>query len=216
MKRGGATVEAVVESSKNPFINFFFSIFCFFLSPIIFLKGIKSYLNIFFSSTKIIHESFINEIKEFNGKKIITIEKKDSKKIKFNDIDVVSLNYGFYPNNDIGKLLGLDGQFNKKKNYFEIKKNIFNQTSDKNIFFIGEAARNAGAKISLYEGQLTGLYLSENFKSIFGILKLPFLFLNLLRSNLFQKFLWLIFSRNHLNIAAIKDETILCRCEDVR
>jgi len=216
LKKGGARVKAVVESSKSPFINSFFSIFCFILSPIIFLKGVKSYLNIFFSNTKIIHESFVNEIKEFNGKKTITIEKKNNKKIELKDIDIVSLNYGFCPNNDIGKLFGLDGQFNKKKNYFEIKKNIFNQTSDKNIFFIGEAAKNAGAKISLYEGQLTGFFLNKNFKSVFEILKLPILFFNVLRSNLFQKALWSIFNREHSNIISIKNDTILCRCEDVR
>ena len=50
-----------------------------------------------------------------------------------NNIDA-SLNYGFIPNNDIGKILGLDGSFNKEKNFFEIKKNLFNETSKRNIF----------------------------------------------------------------------------------
>jgi glycine/D-amino acid oxidase-like deaminating enzyme/thioredoxin reductase len=216
LKKGGASVVAVVESSKNPFLNPFFSMFCLFLSPVIFLKGIKNYLNIFFSDTKIIHEAFIAEIKEVDGKKSIFIEKKNKKNLELNSIDIVSLNYGFYPNNDIGKLLGLDGQFNKKKNYFEIKKNIFNQTSDENIFFVGEAASNVGAKISLYEGQLTGLFLNSNFKKLTGLIKMPILFFNLMRSKLFQKALWKIFNRTHSNIASIKKETIFCRCEDVR
>ena len=45
------------------------------------------------------------------------------------------------------------------------RKNIFNQTSDKNVYIIGEAARNAGAKISFYEGQLTGFLLNKNLGS---------------------------------------------------
>ncbi len=215
LRKGGASVQAVVESSKNPFLNFIFAVFCLFLSPIIFLKGIKSYLNIFFSNTKIIHQSYVKEIKEIDGKKSISIETKNKNKIIFNDIDVVSLNYGFYPNNDIGRLLGLDGTFNIKKNYYEIKKNIFNQTSDKNIFFVGESARNVGAKISLYEGQLTGFFLNKNSLNIFKLLKMPILFSNLIRSILFQKFLWIIFKRSHSNIVSITNETIFCRCEDV-
>ena len=142
----------------------------------------------------------VKEIKEIDGKKSISIETKNKNKIIFNDIDVVSLNYGFYPNNDIGRLLGLDGTFNIKKNYYEIKKNIFNQTSDKNIFFVGESARNVGAKISLYEGQLTGFFLNKNSLNIFKLLKMSILFSNLIRSILFQKFLWIIFKRSHSNI----------------
>lgn len=216
LKKGGATVEAVVESSKNPFLNSFFSIFCLFLSPIIFLKGIKSYLNIFFSNTKIIHQSFIDEIKEKNGKKSISIRKTNNHKIEFNHIDIVSLNYGFYPNNDIGRLLGLEGAFNKEKNYFEIKKNIFNQTSDRNVFFVGEAARNAGAKMSLYEGQLTGFFLNSNYKKVIGLIKMPILLYNLIRSKLFQKALWRIFKRSHSNIVSINKDTMFCRCEDIK
>jgi glycine/D-amino acid oxidase-like deaminating enzyme/thioredoxin reductase len=216
LKKGGATVVAVIESSKNPFLNSFISLFCLILSPIIFLKGVKSYLNIFFSNTKIIHESFISEIKEINNKKNIYVKKRNRNEIIFNDIDVVSLNYGFHPNNDIGKLLGLDGHFNKKKNYFEIKKNLFNQTSDKNIFIVGEAAKNVGAKISFYEGQLTGYFVNDDFKNILILIKTPFLFFNLIRSKLFQKALWLIFNRSHSNIVSITKETMFCRCEDVK
>ena len=89
------------------------------------------------------------------------------------NLDVVCLNYWFIPNNDIGKILGLEGSFNKEKNFFEIKKNLYNETSKKNIFFIGDAARNSGAKISLYEGELTGFNLN-NKKSLFDYLELTY------------------------------------------
>ena len=78
--------------------------------------------------------------------KLFIFEKE--KDLKIENVDVVSINYGFQPNNDIAKILGLKGHFDNKKNYFRISKNIYNQTSDENIFIIGEAARNAGAKIS--------------------------------------------------------------------
>ena len=45
------------------------------------------------------------------------------------------LNYGFIPNNDIGKILGLEGSFNKEKNFFEIKK-IYITKQVKKIFFL--------------------------------------------------------------------------------
>ena len=48
-------------------------------------------------------------------KKILIKNFKNNNSFSINNIDAVSLNYGFNPNNDIGKILGLDGSFNKKK-----------------------------------------------------------------------------------------------------
>ena len=107
---------------------------------------------------------FIEKIEDVQGKKIVSINKNDQI-IKLDNIDVVSINYGFQPNNDIAKILGLKGFFNKHKNYYQIKKNFFNQTSNENVYIIGEAARNAGSKISFYEGQLTGFLLNNDTKT---------------------------------------------------
>ena len=216
LNKSGANVVAVIESSKNPFLNPIYSTLCLILSPIIFLKGIINYINIVFSKTKIIHNSFLQRINEVDGKKKIFIKKDNKHNIEFHDMDVVSLNYGFQPNNDIAKLFGLKGEFNKIKNYFEVKKNIFNQTSDKNIFFIGEAAKNAGAKVSFYEGQLTAYFIDKESNGLIKFILLPLIFFNLTRSLLFQKCLWKIFKRTHSNIVSINKETIFCRCEDVK
>ena len=211
----GINVVAITESSSSPFIKPFSALSCLFLSPLIFLKGIKSYLKVLNSPAKIIHNSYLERIKDKNGKKVIHIRKKE-KAIIFENIDVLSINYGFQPNNDIAKILGLKGQFDNKKNYFRISKNIFNQTSDENIFIIGEAARNAGAKISFFEGQLTGLLLNGSFKNISKYFKFPIIIFNLLRNTIFQIFLWRLFSRNHTNIVSINEDTVFCRCEDIK
>ena len=135
---------------------------------------------------------------------------------KFEDIDVVSLNYGFQPNNDIAKLFGLDGKFDKIRNYFEVKKNIFNQTSDKNIFIIGEAAKNSGSKVAFYEGQITSFFIEKESRSVGNFFLIILTIFNLTRNLLFQKFLWKIFKKNHSNIISMNSETIFCRCEDVK
>ncbi len=210
----GIKVIAITESSKSPFTKPFSALFCLLLSPIIFLKGIKSYLKVLKSSTKIIHGSYLKKIEDNNETKIVSVDK-NGEIIKFENVDVVSINYGFQPNNDIAKILGIDGHFDNKKNYFQIDKNIFNQTSDKNVFIIGEAARNAGAKISFYEGQLTGFLLNNNYKKILRYLSFPLIIFNLLRSIIFQTFLWKIFNKNHTNTVSISKDTVFCRCEDI-
>lgn len=211
----GVNVVAITESSTSPFKKPISSLFCLLLSPIIFLKGIKSYLKVLNSNSEIIHDSYLKRIEDKNGKKIACIQKK-GKIIKIENIDVVSINYGFQPNNDIAKLLGLKGHFDNKKNYYQIKKNIFNQTSDKNIYIIGEAARNAGAKISFYEGQLTGFLLNENFKKVSRFFNFSKIIFNLIRNFFFQIFLWRIFDRDHSNVVSINEDTIFCRCEDIK
>jgi len=215
LKDNGINVIAISESSKSPFFKPFSSLVCLFLSPIIFLKGIKSYLKALNSSTKIFHNSYLKKIEDKEGKKIVSINN-NGKVIEIDNVDAVSINYGFQPNNDIAKILGLKGEFDTKKKYFKVRKNIFNQTSDKNVYIIGEAARNAGAKISFYEGQLTGFLLNKNLKKISRYLSFPLILFNLLRNFVFQIFLWRIFYRNHTNIVSINEDTVFCRCEDIK
>ena len=216
LMKNNINVKAIIETSGKPFSKILSSIMCLISSPVIFLKGISTYLKIYFSNVHIHHNSALVKIEDEQDKKKILI--KNIKKNNFfsiNNIDVVSLNYGFIPNNDIGKILGLDGFFNKEKSYFQIKKNLFNETNKKNIFFIGEAARNSGAKISFYEGELTGFFLKKK-KSFFDYVSFSLSTFNLLRSNIFQFFLWKIFSKNISNTEFITNETLICRCENVK
>lgn len=216
LMKNNINVKAIVETSSKPFFKIFSSFFCLLSSPKIFLQGILTYLKILFSKVKIYHESALVKIENEKDKKKILIKNlKNNNLIYINNIDAVSLNYGFIPNNDIGKILGLDGSFNREKNFFEIKKNLFNETSKRNIFFLGEAAKNSGAKISLYEGELTGFYLNKK-KSLFDYFKFTFSAFNLFRSKIFQFFLWKIFEKNISNTDFITNETLFCRCENVK
>ena len=216
LMKNNINVKAVVETSGKPFTKIFSSLACLISSPLIFLQGISSYLKIYFSKTNIFHDSALVKIEnESNKKKIVLKNIKNNNFFTLSNVDVVCLNYGFIPNNDIGKILGLEGSFNKEKNFFEIKKNLYNETSKKNIFFIGEAARNSGAKISLHEGELTGFNLN-NKKSLFDYFKFGFSVFNLFRSILFQFFLWKIFEKNISNSNFITGETLFCRCENVK
>ena len=72
----GINVVAITESSSSPFIKPFSALSCLFLSPLIFLKGIKSYLKVLNSPAKIIHNSYLERIEDKNGKKVIHIRKK--------------------------------------------------------------------------------------------------------------------------------------------
>ena len=98
----GIIVVAITESSTSPLIKPFSALSCLFLSPLIFLKGVKSYLKVYNSPTKIIHNSYLKRIEEKNGNKVIHIRKKE-KDLKIENVDVVSINYGFQPNNDLQK-----------------------------------------------------------------------------------------------------------------
>ena len=216
LKKYKLNVVGITESSSSPFLNIIPSVICALTSPIIFFEGIKNYLRIYFSKTKIFHQTVLEKITQDDLRKKITISniKKNLKKT-INDIDIVCINYGFTPNNDIGKLFGLKGFFNKEKNYFEIKKNNFNQTSDKNIYFVGESTKNVGAVVSRIEGEITGIHLSTE-KTFLSKLKNIFLKINKIRSLIFQIFLWKIFEKKHSNIKFISSNTIFCRCENVK
>ena len=87
----------------------------FLIINVVQFKGLIT--KIYFSNVKIYHSSALVKIDDEEDKKKILI--KNTKKNNFStidNIDVVSLNYCFIPNNEIGKILGLEGFFNKEKN----------------------------------------------------------------------------------------------------
>ena len=53
-------------------------------------------------------------------------------------------------------------------------------------------------------------------KSFFDYISFSVSRFNLLRSNIFQFFLWKIFSKNISNTEFITNETLICRCENVK
>ena len=216
LEKKGLKVIAISETGKSPFKNFLSSFMCSILSPLIFFKGVINYLKLLTKKSQVFHEHTLKDIREDNGKKTVSLVSKNNKIIEINDVDVVCLNYGFYPNNDIARLLGLSGSFNKKKNYFEVKKNLFGETSDENVYFVGEAARNVGAAVSLYEGQLAAFKIISKLAGRINLFKILLVKTNYYRSILFQFFLWKIFSKSISNVENISDETIVCRCENVR
>ena len=102
LMKNNVNVKAVIETSGKPFTKIFSSLICLISSPLIFLQGISSYLKIYFSKTNIFHDSALVKIEnESNKKKIVLKNIKNNNFFTLSNVDVVCLNYGFIPNNDI-------------------------------------------------------------------------------------------------------------------
>ena len=211
--KSGIKVQCLLESSTHFLKKPISSIFAFLLSPKIFMKGIIYFLFLKKKNVQIYFESNLQKITNQNSSKAVTISNNKNNSIEIPDIDTVCFNYGFIPNNQIAQLLGLELDFNFQKKIFTVKKNIFNQSSNPDIFVVGEASNNSGSEVAIIEGKLVGNFFSK--KTIIKYIKNILYSIILYKNKLFQHFLWKIFYRDHSNIQNINDQTVICRCENI-
>lgn len=132
--------------------------------------------------------------------------------------DIVCLGYGFLPSTELARQLGCSHHFEPRIGALVPDRNQFCETSIPGIFVAGDGAGLGGARVASEEGALAGLAAASNV----GKLSRDWLSQiagehqhRLARHRKFQKALWQIFAAEPPPLPD-RDETVICRCEDVR
>jgi glycine/D-amino acid oxidase-like deaminating enzyme len=146
----------------------------------------------------------------------------DSTRSRSFDVDAVCLGYGFVPSSEIARALGCRHELvDQHLSYLAPVTDELGQTSIPGVWAIGDGAAIGGARVALSRGRLVGLAIAHRAGSQVAPHPLPAALFDqdehrrLLKALDFQRALWTLFRAPPVRLAALPDETVLCRCESV-
>ena len=217
----GANIIAVIEASPNPFPYKTISLLkSMFYDPKLMFQGAAYILKLKLNRVPIYFKHHVSEIIGENPSRIVVspilnggmLDMK--KKIEFS-ADTLCVGYGFLPNNELPRMLGCEHEY-KGPGVSKIICNKHGRTSIKEVFVIGDSGDISGAHVAIYEGEIAGNIILEDFKLNNDVSKS----LNNTKSTLvkkykFQKAIWSVFKSEDIHSSIANKDTILCRCENV-
>lgn len=142
--------------------------------------------------------------------------------VKIMKANALSIGYGFVPNIELPLQAGCDMVFERDQGGWIVKANHLGETSDKSIFAVGELTGIAGSKKSFLQGEVAAMaILKRQGKAGLGKDKLPYdrqlkyLLCQIQQQKEYAAFLNRLCRVPDNAYAAIPDDTVICRCEDI-
>jgi glycine/D-amino acid oxidase-like deaminating enzyme len=130
------------------------------------------------------------------------------------EADVVALGYGFASSSELARSLGCAHRFVARgSGSMETVTDAEGRTSLPDVFAIGDGARFGGAQAALAQGEVAAAAICGDLKR--AAAKPTAAAAMLRRSARFQGALWQLFKAPPFDPAALADEAIICRCEEV-
>ncbi len=142
---------------------------------------------------------------EEKGKIVVTLEK--GKRLRKLKADFLAIGFGFSPNTEVAQLCGCPVEYAPDLGGFVVKTGE-DLSCGEGVYACGEVTGIGGAKKALIEGKIVALSLMGK--------RDPSLLRERKREVLFAKKLNTVFSVPQNLWKQIPDQTIICRCEDVR
>ena len=219
--KAGGNVKAIIDLNSS--LDWFSSIRSMLLNPLSLFQGIGWLKNIIFSRTPIYFNCMIKEVKNNESELEITINKinyKGNRKYqnKFK-ADSLCVGYGLIPSIDIVKSLGAKIFFDDESSTWLPKINKNFQTSIKKLYIVGDGSGIAGALPAYEKGLIAGHAASLDLKYIENkqfteITKK--IFVKLKKFERLGKSMAKLMPPSSLIVKNITNETVVCRCEDVK
>jgi D-hydroxyproline dehydrogenase subunit alpha len=130
------------------------------------------------------------------------------------EAEACALNLGFQPETGLARALGCAHRFlDEGLGRLETVTDEEGRTSIAEVFAVGDGAGIGGARIALARGRLAGIAAARDLGH--AALDDAATRRDLARARAFQAALWRIFAPPRFDVAAIADDTIVCRCEEV-
>ncbi|WP_207792092.1 FAD-dependent oxidoreductase [Siccirubricoccus phaeus] len=130
------------------------------------------------------------------------------------EADACALNLGFQPETGLARALGCAHRFvDVGLGRLETVTDDEGRSSIPAVFAVGDGAAIGGARVALARGRLAGLAAARDLG--FAAPEDAAARAALDRALSFQDALWRMFAAPPFDIAAVADETVICRCEDV-
>tara|TARA_B110000003_G_scaffold72650_1_gene74064 strand:- start:128 stop:1060 length:933 start_codon:yes stop_codon:yes gene_type:complete len=212
----GGEVDAIIDtSSKFDWIKSTLSLIS---NPKNFKDGIKWLAKILFNKVPIYSNSMIAKATQYNEYIQVKIQNINTGKQESLVTGTLAVGHGLIPSTDITRLLGAKHIYNESKGGWIAKIDDYLRSSLDGIYVTGDGAGISGAIAAKDKGLLASLALLYDEKIIkekeFKI-KTKKIVKRLNKYELFAKAIAKLNSTPPQLLNNIKEETILCRCEDI-
>lgn len=213
LSQGGADVTMVAETAASPWRHPWNAFLALTLDPSLVFKGLGMMRDLQRRGIPLRYQTTLQSVEQ-KGKRLLATFKSASGAQICETVDVVCMNDGFEPQNEILRLLGAQMSYDPAFGHLRCIRSDGMETSVPNIFAVGDCAGLGGAPAARIEGAIAGR--SAASRAGFGDAYDVFGDLNrLTRHRRFQASLWKMHDIAPQSLDTTPRETIVCRCEEI-
>lgn len=216
---GGAEVAAVVESSRPGARHLGALAAMAAAAPALVRDGLRYHWQRMSRGVPMIHGTVVAAIEPTAGGLAVTLAgaSGDGDAQRF-EVDVLCLGYGFEPSNELLRALGCRHDFDVQQNRLVTRRDVDGRTSIPGIYALGDCTAMGGARVAAADGTVAGYAAAADLGFALG----PGLSRERDgakrrgdRHRRFQRALATLYRAPPLRLAQVRDETIICRCEEI-
>ena len=207
---GGADVIVVAEAARSLWFNVAPVLAMIRSSPGLTLTGLATTLRLIRRGVPIRYESVVTRIFPKGTDLEFELQSEDGTSRWV--ADVVCMNYGFQPQNEVLRLLGAEFSYDAGRRQLICQRTAFLETTQKGIFAVGDCCGLGGAPAAREEGRIAGqaaamAALGKGTKPDCDAQS------RLARHRRFQTALWSLFAAKVQDYVDIDADAPVCRCE---
>ncbi|MEM9476798.1 MAG: FAD-dependent oxidoreductase [Pseudomonadota bacterium] len=210
---GGAEIPLVAERAPSPFLKPVPAAQMALADPLLTAKGLSMILGLRRRGIPVRNRTRLHAI-EAAGDGLRVHLQDGSGAVHAVETDVVCMNAGFEPQNEILRLLGASMTYDAAFGHLRCDRSETLETTVPGVFAIGDCAGMGGAPAARVEGRIAGRAAAAmtghgDAYDIFGDLK------ELRRHRRFQRSLWKLHDVSPQPLDGASGDTTLCRCEEI-
>lgn len=213
LAEGGAEVAMVTESAPTPFSRPARSLAMFRADPSLAWRGIVMYRGLLGRGVPVEHRTALVGIDRAGDRLAATFRNRSAKESTL-EVDVLCMNAGFEPRNEVLRLLGTDMRYDAEFGHLRAIRSDNMETSVPGLFAVGDCAGLGGAPAARVEGHIAGRAAAAavGFGDMNGISPYQH---ELRRHRRFQSRLWRLHDIALKDMESVSDEVLICRCEGI-
>ena len=210
---GGADVATVAERAPTPFTRPVESLALISAGPHLAWQGISMYRGLRARGVPVENSTELVRIDPARDGLAATFRNRSGTESTL-DVDVLCMNAGFEPQNELLRLLGADMRYDSEFGHLRAVRSENMETSVPGLFAVGDCAGLGGARAARVEGHIAGrtAAASVGFEDASRISAYQH---ELRRHRRFQSLLWRLHDIGMKDMESVSDEVLICRCEGI-
>jgi thioredoxin reductase len=217
---GGAEVVAVVEAAPNPVQRLGAIAAMAAAAPGLVADGVRYHLRRLRGRVPMLHDMVVAGIAQSAGGLAITLAPvTGAGSVRRFEADVLCLGYGFDPSNELLRAVGCRHDHDARQNRLVTRRDEAGRTSVPGVHALGDCTAMGGARVAGADGLVAGFAaavdLGHGLSPALERERAAAVALGA-RHRRFQRSLADLYAAPPLRMANVPDETMICRCEEVR
>lgn len=213
LRRGGAEIVGVAEAASAPWWKIRAAVAMLVAAPRLTLTGLATTLALLRRGIPVRYGAAVYLIESVDGG--LSVQLSGAGAPKRWTADVVCMNYGFHPQNEILRLLGAGFDYAAAPGQLICRRSADCETTVPGLYAVGDCAGMGGAPAAVEEGEIAGraaaaTALGSSVPAAVAAHR------RLARHRRFQRALWTLFAAPPQRYEDIAAEALLCRCEGLR